>query len=147
MVKQDAVSQAGAITFRSNDGEAEVLVIRSSSGRNRIFPKGSIEPGETPEAAAVRELEEEGGVTGTVVAHAGTIVLGPSRGGVEVVYYLVRAAPGPEGAGRDADAAAEAAESGRKPRWVDLDRAEKVLSHKSARLLLRDNADRIRAAL
>lgn len=147
MVKRGEVSQAGAITFRPGDGTAEVLVIRSSSGRHRIFPKGSIEPGETPEQAAVRELEEEGGVTGRVVAHAGTIVMGRSRGGGEVAYYLVRAEPGPEGAGRDADAAAEAAESGRKPRWLALDRAEKILSHKSARLLLRDNADRIRAAL
>lgn len=140
-------SQAGAITFRSADGTPEVLLIRSSSGRHRIFPKGTIEPGESAEAAAVRELREEGGVSGRVVAHAGTIVLGPSRGGAEVAYYLVEAEPGPEGAGRDDAAAAAAAEPGRDPRWVRLDRAAGRLSHENARALLRRNADRIRAAL
>lgn len=142
-----AERQAGAITFRPAEGGPEVLLIRSSSGRHRIFPKGTIEPGETPEQAAVRELREEGGVVGQVVGHAGTVVLGAPRGGAEVAYFLVRAEPGPKGAGRDADAAADAAEPGRDPRWVRLDRAAERLSHQSARSLLRRNEDRIRAAV
>ena len=37
------------------------------------LPKGHVEPGETIEAAAVREVAEETGITGRVVADLGTI--------------------------------------------------------------------------
>ena len=36
-----------------------------------MLPKGSIEPGETPQVAALRETFEETGVSGLIVARAG----------------------------------------------------------------------------
>lgn len=53
------VNSAGAAVFRVKDGQPEVLVIRS--GRKWSFPKGHIEPGETEESAALREVLEETG--------------------------------------------------------------------------------------
>jgi len=47
---------------------ARILLISTQKGRRWQLPKGHIEPGETPEQAAVREVREETGVTGRVVA-------------------------------------------------------------------------------
>ena len=59
---------AGVLLFRQRDGTVEVLLIKPGGPfwRNKdagawMIPKGAIEPGETPEAAAVREFEEETG--------------------------------------------------------------------------------------
>ncbi len=45
-----------------------ILLISTQSGRRWQLPKGHIEEGETPEQTAVREVREETGVTGRVVA-------------------------------------------------------------------------------
>jgi 8-oxo-dGTP pyrophosphatase MutT (NUDIX family) len=47
---------------------SQVLLISTQEGRRWQLPKGHIEQGETPEATAVREVREETGVTGRVVA-------------------------------------------------------------------------------
>ncbi len=46
---------------------AEVLLIATAGGRRWQLPKGHLEPGELPAQAAVREVREETGVTGTIV--------------------------------------------------------------------------------
>lgn len=45
-----------------------ILLIATQSGRRWQLPKGHIEEGESSEQAAVREVREETGVTGRVVA-------------------------------------------------------------------------------
>lgn len=54
---------AGAILFRRNSKDTKFLVIYSE--RNRIwgFPKGHIETGESEQDAALREIDEETGIT------------------------------------------------------------------------------------
>jgi diadenosine hexaphosphate hydrolase (ATP-forming) len=52
------VEGAGGIVFNQ---EGKVLVLRHKNG-NWVFPKGHIDPGETSLQAAIREVEEEGGV-------------------------------------------------------------------------------------
>ncbi|HEY9421914.1 MAG TPA: NUDIX hydrolase [Thermoanaerobaculia bacterium] len=47
---------------------ARILLISTQAGRRWQLPKGHIEAGETPEQTAVREVREETGVTGRVVA-------------------------------------------------------------------------------
>jgi 8-oxo-dGTP pyrophosphatase MutT (NUDIX family) len=56
-------TSAGAIIFRRAEGDHLYLVIYSS--RNKIwgFPKGHVEPGENEKSAALREIEEETGLT------------------------------------------------------------------------------------
>ena len=63
---------AGVLLFRERDGETEVLLIKPGGPfwRNKeagawMIPKGTIEPGESPAEAALREFEEE---TGTRLA-------------------------------------------------------------------------------
>jgi len=59
---------AGVLLFRERDGETEVLLIKPGGPfwRNKeagawMIPKGTIEPGESPAEAALREFEEETG--------------------------------------------------------------------------------------
>ena len=62
------------------------------------LPKGHIEPGETPEQAAVREVEEETGISGEILAELGTIdfwfVAEGRRVHKTVRHYLLRATGG-----------------------------------------------------
>jgi len=48
--------------------EGRFLLIATAGGTRWQLPKGHIEPGESSEQAAVREVREETGVTGRVVA-------------------------------------------------------------------------------
>jgi len=52
---------AGIVVVRRQAGEWRLLILRAY--RNWDFPKGLIEPGEKPLAAAVRETGEETGLT------------------------------------------------------------------------------------
>ncbi len=54
------VDSAGAFVFRDGADEKEVLMIRGRRGW--AFPKGHIQPGETAEGAAIREVLEETGI-------------------------------------------------------------------------------------
>jgi 8-oxo-dGTP pyrophosphatase MutT (NUDIX family) len=46
----------------------QVLLIATAGGRRWQLPKGHLEAGELPAQAAVREVREETGVTGSIVA-------------------------------------------------------------------------------
>ena len=50
---------AGGIVFNN---KGQVLVTQHSQNKHWSFPKGLIDPGQTPEQAAVREVKEEGGI-------------------------------------------------------------------------------------
>jgi 8-oxo-dGTP pyrophosphatase MutT (NUDIX family) len=62
------IAQAGAVTVRRHASGAQVLLARARRNPLEwIFPKGHIEPGETAEETAIRELQEEAGVAGEIV--------------------------------------------------------------------------------
>lgn len=66
------VEQAAAITYKISNDAPLVLIVRAKRNPDHwIFPKGHVEPGETVEATAVRELREEGGVDGEAVSRVG----------------------------------------------------------------------------
>jgi len=57
------VQAAGGVVTRRNDrGELELLVVHRPRYGDWSLPKGKLEAGESHEAAAVREVEEETGV-------------------------------------------------------------------------------------
>lgn len=56
------VRQAAAIPIR----DGEVCLVTSRSGRRWVFPKGCVEPGQTPHDAARVEAWEEAGLVGTL---------------------------------------------------------------------------------
>lgn len=53
---------AGIILYRLEQGQPKVLVLHYTAG-HWDFPKGKLEPGETDVQAALREVQEETGIT------------------------------------------------------------------------------------
>lgn len=53
---------AGGVVFRRAGDAVEVLLLQHGGGK-WMLPKGTIEPGETPEAVALREVREETGLS------------------------------------------------------------------------------------
>ena len=58
----DVVRAAGGLVVRENSRGAEVLVVHRVQYDDWTFPKGKLEPGESDEECAVREVEEETGL-------------------------------------------------------------------------------------
>lgn len=84
------LTHAGAVVFRKRDDRVLYLVVSSSDGLNWVLPKGHIDPGETPEIAALRELAEEAGIVGEIVAplSARHFIKGGKEASVK--FFLVR---------------------------------------------------------
>lgn len=58
---------AGGVAHRVRDGRIEVAVIKTSAEGRWQLPKGMIDPGETSEIAALREVREEAGITCEII--------------------------------------------------------------------------------
>ena len=52
----------GIIAFRKLESQWQVLLVHHNQG-HWSFPKGRIEPGEPPKDCAIREFQEETGLT------------------------------------------------------------------------------------
>jgi len=85
------LTHAGTVVFREADGELLYLVVSSSDGANWVLPKGHIEPAETPQLASLRELEEEAGILGEIVAPLSERKFKTSDKKGVIQYFLVRA--------------------------------------------------------
>jgi len=110
-------------------------VIGRLDRRGRLLwslPKGHIEAGETAEEAAVREVEEETGIIGRVVAPLGTIdfwfVAEDRRVHKTVHHFLLRAL-----GGELSDSDVEVSEVA----WVPLEELESRLAYADERRLIR----------
>lgn len=58
---------AGGVVYRKSDGNYEFLIGKHSGYHKWVLPKGLVEKGESQMQAAVREVEEEVGVTAKIV--------------------------------------------------------------------------------
>src|SRR5215471_2288690 len=58
--------QAAVIPYRIRKERLEVALVTTSRGKGWIVPKGSVDAGERPRDAAIREAEEEAGLRGVV---------------------------------------------------------------------------------
>jgi mutator protein MutT len=86
---------AGGVVLRDRQVIAIVPVKRSSDGASVLgLPKGHLDPGETPEQAATREVREETGVTAELIESLGEIQYRFDRRGrpvaKTVAFYLFR---------------------------------------------------------
>lgn len=74
----------------------ERVVLRRTLNGEWVFPKGWIDPGETPEQTAIREIREETGLLGEVVRFLGIVPYPAEDETRPVAYYLVRVIDSPE---------------------------------------------------
>ena len=58
--------QSSVIPYRKVRDQVQVLIVRSSSGRHWVVPKGIADPGMTPQASALKEAYEEAGIEGSI---------------------------------------------------------------------------------
>jgi 8-oxo-dGTP pyrophosphatase MutT (NUDIX family) len=58
--------QAAVIPYRIRKERVEVALVTTSRGNGWIVPKGSVDAGEQPREAALREAEEEAGLLGVL---------------------------------------------------------------------------------
>ncbi|RJG26144.1 NUDIX hydrolase [Paenibacillus thiaminolyticus] len=89
---------AGGVVYRRCGEQIEFQLIQDRYGRTSLA-KGKMEPGETIEQTALREIREETGMEGSIVGKLDTIryqYTSPEAGTVdkEVHYFLVEATAG-----------------------------------------------------
>jgi len=127
---------AGGVVSRIEGDRVEVVIIKTSSEGRWQLPKGIIDPGETPEIAALREVREEGGITCEIIELLDTIEYwfvaaydsGPKkRYHKQVHFFLMRYIDGDTN-----DHDHEVSEA----RWVKIENAETMLAFDSERELI-----------
>ncbi|MGH3344601.1 MAG: NUDIX domain-containing protein [Carbonactinosporaceae bacterium] len=127
-------TSAGGLVVDTGGAVPQAALIARRDRRGRLLwslPKGHIEEGESAAEAAVREVEEETGIRGQVVAPLGTIdfwfVAEDRRVHKTVHHYLLRAA-----GGELSDADVEVAEVA----WVPLAEVPERLAYADERRLV-----------
>lgn len=128
----EEISAGGLV--RSADGSKALLIGRHDKRGRTLWslPKGHIEPNESPEQAAVREVGEETGIEAVIVRHLGTIdfwfMADGKRIHKTVHHYLMDAVGGV--------LTAQTAEVD-DVAWFDLDRVVAQLAYSDERKLIR----------
>jgi 8-oxo-dGTP pyrophosphatase MutT (NUDIX family) len=83
-------THAGGLVFRQRQGEIFYLIVRAKPDPSHwVIPKGHIEPGEQPEAAAIREIREEAGVRAKIIATLGTLHFTYHGEQINTILYLL----------------------------------------------------------
>ena len=123
---------AGGVVFRRSEGLSEIAIVRIVPELRWQLPKGLIDPGETIEEAALREVREESGIAAELVSPIETIEYWfvADRDGRRVRYHkFVHFFLMSYMSGDVTDHDHEVDES----RWVDIDTALRMLEFKSER--------------
>jgi ADP-ribose pyrophosphatase YjhB (NUDIX family) len=125
-LRGNGLTHAGGVVVRPKQKGLEVLIIRPSDGTEEwVLPKGHIESGEQPEAAALREVSEETGVIAEVVRLVGSAGYVVRREHVQAAFYLMRYL------------GESAASEERLIRWVPASAARRLLTHAQSRSILK----------
>ncbi|GAB3201541.1 8-oxo-dGTP pyrophosphatase MutT (NUDIX family) [Pontibacter aydingkolensis] len=127
----DQVS-SGGVAYRKGDAGVEVALISVGQPAHWQLPKGIVDPGETPEITAVREVQEETGISTELIKKLETIEYwyvgnkGQQRVRFHkfVHFFLLAYSSGDLGK-HDWEV--------NEARWVSIQEAEELLAFKSER--------------
>lgn len=139
----DQVS-AGGVAFRWKDSEPEIAIVSVKPKLRWQLPKGIVDPGESPDVTAVREVREEAGVETERLALIETIEYWyrsvkygkPVRYHKFVHFYLMKY--------RSGDVSQHDHEI-EEARWVSFDEALELLEFKSEREVVEKARDMIKS--
>ncbi|MDX6411570.1 MAG: 8-oxo-dGTP diphosphatase [Gaiellaceae bacterium] len=130
----EVVRAAGGVPWRRNGDDLEVLLVHRPRYGDWSFPKGKNDPGESDEAAAIREVEEETGLGVELGPELASTSYNDSKGRPKRVRYW----------------ALEAQEADARPQnevdaveWLSPDDAAVRLSYDRDRAVLRSLLDSI----
>jgi 8-oxo-dGTP pyrophosphatase MutT (NUDIX family) len=135
---------AGGVLVRRLDGRWVLAAIRPAGKRAGVWalPKGRIEPGDSGEATALREVEEETGAHGRSLGKLGDVRYWFNWDGERIFkvvsFFLVRY----EG-GRLGDLPEEFRHEVAETRWLPLDDAPSLLAYTGERDMARKAAARL----
>jgi 8-oxo-dGTP pyrophosphatase MutT (NUDIX family) len=121
------VRAAGGLVWRNGPNGVEIVLVHRPAYDDWSFPKGKLNRGETEEACALREVEEETGLRCRLGREIGTIRYRDSRDRPKTVRYWEM-----EPSGGELRAAHEVDDA----RWVSLTDADAMLSYEHDRELL-----------
>ncbi len=119
----------GAIVFRKSHGNIEILLIKHLNGEYWSFPKGHVEPGETEEETAIREVKEETNID-IIVDHSfrEVVTYSPKKDTMKnVVYFLARA--------KNYDHQPQESEIA-QVKWIELSLAHSALTYDNDKQLI-----------
>ncbi|MGZ5291101.1 MAG: NUDIX hydrolase [Actinomycetota bacterium] len=125
---------AGGVVYRTGDEGIEICLAARRTRRGELawgLPKGAIEPDETPEEAALREVREESGLDARIEHDLGTIRYFYVWEGVRVrkqVRFFLMQATGGDVADHD--------EEMEDVRWFPVRRATKRAAYRGEREVL-----------
>lgn len=125
------VKAAGCIVWRHVETADVVLVVHRPRYDDWSFPKGKLDVGETFLEAAVREVQEETGCTGTIGTELDPVKYRDHKGREKIVRYWLMTP--------DATFDAEAFEPNEEVdvlSWMDVDSARSALTYEHDAALL-----------
>lgn len=123
----EPVRAAGGLVVREGANGGEILVVHRPAYDDWSFPKGKLEPGESEEVAAVREVEEETGLRCQLDRELVTTRYRDARGRPKTVrYWLMTPVAGVLAAANEIDVA----------RFVPVAEASRLLTYERDRELL-----------
>jgi 8-oxo-dGTP pyrophosphatase MutT (NUDIX family) len=137
---------SGGVVFRRSGDRVDVVIIRPKGTERWQLPKGLVDLGETPEVTAQREVREETGVDGTVIAPIDTIqywYVGADRDGTRVrfqktVHFFLL--------GFDRGDVAEHDHEVADARWVAVDEAIDRLAFRNEKVVVEKAREMIATA-
>ena len=123
---------AGGVAFRWTDSKPEIAIVSVKPKLRWQLPKGIVDPGESPQGTAVREVREEAGVDADLIQLIETIEYWyrsmkngqPVRYHKFVHFYLMKYRSG-DVSNHDHEV--------EEARWVSFDEALEMLEFKSER--------------
>jgi 8-oxo-dGTP diphosphatase len=122
----DTIEAAGGVLWRQRGDQREFAVIHRPKYDDWTLPKGKLDPGESHEEAAVREVAEETGFSAELGPYLGETVYEHDARPKRVRYWGMRALSGRFQADREVD----------DVRWLPLEDAGRILTYSRDRMIL-----------